>query len=572
MCELIDKLKIVKKSSNESIDNDKIFTSFKRFMHVERCVQRDLESILQKTRSLKKALVLVCGNVGDGKSHLISYLKNETHYLDDFFVHNDATESYGRNQTEKQALAQVLSEFSDDNLNSGSVSKVIVAINLGILSNFLDSPEGSSFSKLRAYVTNCHVLVEGSFDTFGKESNTFFHVNFADYHLYRLNNGSVDSPYIDQILNKIFGDSPENPFFKAYRDGCGKCPYSEKCPVKTNYECMCNDTFRKGLIRILIETILKDKLIVSTRELLNFIYDITVHPAIVSDKYKGDFKIDYLLPNLLYDHSDLSELLFHVSKYDIVKARWESLDIIISCYVNALRPVEMYDRYISPNACQSAVKKYLNESGVQKAYGSELKLFLRLLKLTPTSTFDNTENEEYYDYIKYLYASARGDRSTIKQLSQKVKSCIYIWNGSEDKKRIILREIDDLYTLSTELTINAGKAELRSDCTETIFDKFSEKIPLKFSVNSGGIQKNEVFYIDYELYEMLVKIYNGFKVSSKEASYYAAFFSFVRHLITYSNYKKEITITSHENDKARTFQIVDDSDDDEHYYRFEEVT
>ena len=197
---------------------------------------------------------------------------------------------------------------------------------------------------------------------------------------------------------------------------------------------------------------------------------------------------------------------------------------------------------------------------------------MRLLKLTPTSKFDNTENEEYYDYIKYLYASARGDGSVIKQLSQKVKTCIYKWNGSEDKKRIILREIDDLYTLSTELTINAGKAESRSDCTETIFDKFSEKIPLKFSVNSGSIQKNEVFYIDYELYEMLVKIYNGFKVSSKEASYYAAFFSFVRHLITYSNYKKEITITSHENYKARTFQIVDDSDDDEHYYRFEEVT
>lgn len=572
MCELIDQLKYLKKSSNESIDNEKSFTSFKRYMHVERCVQKDLESILQRTQSLKKALVLVCGNVGDGKSHLISYLKNETNYLDGFFIHNDATESYGRNQTEKQALAHVLSDFSDDNLCSGSASKVIVAINLGILSNFLDSPEGTGFARLREYVTNCHVLVEGSFDTDGNESDVFFHVNFADYHLYRLHDGSVDSPYISEILNKVFGNSPENPFFNTYKNGCGKCPYSDKCPVKTNFECMCDDAFRTGLIRILIEAILKDKLIVSTRELLNFIYDITVHPAIVSDKYKGEFKTDYLLPNLLYDHSDLSDLLFHISKYDLVKARRERLDIIISYYVNALRPVEMYDRYIAPSACKSAVKNHLNDRGTQRAGRSELKLFLRLLKLTPTSTFKNTENQEYYDFIKYLYASARGDRSVMRQLSQMVKSCIYKWNGSEDKKRIILREIDDLYTLSTELTINAGKAESRSDCTETIFDKFSEKIPLKFSVNSGSIQKNEVFYIDYELYEMLVKIYNGFKVSSKEASYYAAFFSFVRHLITYSNYKKEIAITSHENGKARIFQIVDDSDDDEHYYRFEEVT
>ena len=572
MCELIDQLKYLKKSSNESIDNEKSFTSFKRYMHVERCVQKDLESILQRTQSLKKALILVCGNVGDGKSHLISYLKNETDYLDGFFIHNDATESYGRNQTEKQALAHVLSDFSDDNLSYGSASKVIVAINLGILSNFLDSPEGTGFARLREYVTNCHVLVEGSFDTDGNESDVFFHVNFADYHLYRLNDGRVDSPYISEILNKVFGNSPENPFFNTYKNGCGKCPYSEKCPVKTNFECICDDTFRTGLIRILIEAILKDKLIVSTRELLNFIYDITVHPAIVSDKYKGEFKTDYLLPNLLYDHSDLSDLLFHISKYDLVKARRESLDIIISYYVNALRPVEMCDRYIVQSACRSAVKKHLNESGTQKAGDSDLKLFLRLLKLTPTSTFENTENQEYYDFIKYLYASARGDGSVIRQLSQMVKSCIYKWNGSDDKKKIIIREIDDLYTLSTELSINAGKAESRSNCTETIFDKFSEKIPLKFTVNSSGMHKNEVFYIDYELYEMLIKIYNGFKVSSKEASYYAAFFSFVRHLITYSNYKKEITITSHDNGKVRTFQIVDDSDDDEHYYRFEEVT
>ena len=50
---------------------------------------------------------------------------------------------------------------------------------------------------------------------------------------------------------------------------------------------------------------------------------------------------------------------------------------------------------------------------------------------------------------------------------------------------------------------------------------------MSFYVNFEGQRNDEEIYIDYELYDMLIKIHNGYRVSAKEKSYYATFFSFV---------------------------------------------
>lgn len=113
-CDLVDELRRLKKSSLEAVDSEKVFSEFKQYMHIHRKVEDDLICTIEHSRSLPgKCLVLVCGNVGDGKSHLISYLNNhennENKYLQGFDIHNDATESFNRYKDEKQTLAEMLS-------------------------------------------------------------------------------------------------------------------------------------------------------------------------------------------------------------------------------------------------------------------------------------------------------------------------------------------------------------------------------------------------------------------------------------------------------------------------------
>lgn len=58
MCKLVEELQKLKKSSNESIDNEQNFSDFKKYMHVKRQVEKDLEAIINLTKSCPKALVL----------------------------------------------------------------------------------------------------------------------------------------------------------------------------------------------------------------------------------------------------------------------------------------------------------------------------------------------------------------------------------------------------------------------------------------------------------------------------------------------------------------------------------
>ena len=244
-------------------------------MHISRNVEEELIEILHKIEvSGRKSLVLLCGSAGDGKSHLLSYLKNDLKLLDNYVVYNDATESSAPSKTAIETLSEALQGFSDKNLDQPG-KNFILAINLGVLSNFVESTYGEAFKQLREYVINSNILTN-QLDEKGYEKNSAFqHVSFSDYHMYNLTMHGINPEYVERILEKIFHMGLENPFYDAYNK-CKECPLSKKCPVKHNYEFFTNEKNRKYVANTLVEVIIKDKEILTTREILNYIYDIVV--------------------------------------------------------------------------------------------------------------------------------------------------------------------------------------------------------------------------------------------------------------------------------------------------------
>ena len=121
-----------------------------------------------------------------------------------------------------------------------SDDKIIVAINLGILSNFIDleKGKGQEFSKLANYVNNNNILIDNIVGESQEHNSCFFHINFGDYHIFRLNNGTIDSPYIEEVIGRIVCESDDNPFYQSYKR-CSKCSI-EHCPVKANFEMLQN--------------------------------------------------------------------------------------------------------------------------------------------------------------------------------------------------------------------------------------------------------------------------------------------------------------------------------------------
>lgn len=163
-CKFTNELNRLRKSSSDSIDNVEKFDAFKEYMHVARTAEEDLKSILREINfSGKKSLVLLCGSAGDGKSHLLSYLKNsdEEKLISNYTVFNDATESSAPSMTAIETLSVLLKDFKDQNLSLPG-KNIILAINLGVLSNFIESEYGDEFSLLRKYVEDSNILTSQS--------------------------------------------------------------------------------------------------------------------------------------------------------------------------------------------------------------------------------------------------------------------------------------------------------------------------------------------------------------------------------------------------------------------------
>lgn len=75
-CEFISELRRLSKLSAEAVQNLDHFDPLKKYMHITRHTEIDFKQLLLKIAEVNhKQLVLVCGSAGDGKSHLLSYLK-----------------------------------------------------------------------------------------------------------------------------------------------------------------------------------------------------------------------------------------------------------------------------------------------------------------------------------------------------------------------------------------------------------------------------------------------------------------------------------------------------------------
>lgn len=336
-CKFINELNRLRKSSSDSIDNVEKFDQFKSYMHVVRKMEEDLKGLLRKVNaSGKKTLVLLCGSAGDGKSHLLSYLKNldEEHLIDDYFVYNDATESSAPSKTAIETLNEFLSDYRDENLASLG-QNVILAINLGVLSNFIDSKYADHFCTLRKYIENSDILTSRvNNNEYDCESN-FQHISFSDYNLYSLSAEGIHADYIEKLLEKVFIADEENLFYKTYSKECLNCSLAKKCPVKLNYDYMKDKKRQRFVAELLVKTIIQDKMILTTREILNFIYDIIVSPrfsvnhfhnlCIDNSAYLKEF-VKQITPALLFESADITALMNMLKRHDPLLLRSEEAD------------------------------------------------------------------------------------------------------------------------------------------------------------------------------------------------------------------------------------------------------
>ena len=555
-CKFVNELNRLRKSSSDSIDNVESFDPFKVYMHVTRTAEDDLKDILRNVNiSGKKNLILLCGSAGDGKSHLLSYLKNsdEERLLDGYTIYNDATESNSPSKTAIETLNELLDPFKDVNVEAPG-KNVILAINLGVLSNFVESEYGESYWLLKTYVEKCNILTSKVNDN-GYDSHSHFqHVSFSDYHMYSLTEQGARAGYIEDILDKIFGNNEGNRFFKSYETDCFGCPLSQKCPVKKNYEFLMQKSRQRYVANLLVKTVIQDKMILTTREILNFIYDILVANNFSFSKFQkliddASFLKEYMkqiTPSLLFASSDVTPLMNMIRKYDPLLVRSEKADeIAIAYYVSS-----DISKEISQILDEVPYKNILSDQGMIQKLNDDKVLRSQLFNLVVRidSIEKKTDSDPIYkDYIRNLYMFNAGKGKKLGSLYGMIEGGVTQWCGRDQDDNLCLDDKHHGFSIYESVKFEESLEHIpHPENTEELF-RFVPTITVAYVDEKGSPISLD---IDYSLYELIYKLNQGYIQTADDRNNHADFISFVNRMLQTGSLTKSLSIVAEDGQKA----------------------
>ena len=578
---LIQELSKLKESSKEAVEGLNTFSKFKTYMHVNRDVQDELQQIILAADKEESAqLILVCGSVGDGKSHIISYFKNKhPDVMSNFTLHNDATESLEPNKTSMDTLNDVLDNFSDEKIGT-STEKLILAINLGTLNNFIDSEYGKRFKVLQKYVESKKILeksiIENRFDS---ASNIQF-INFSDYNLYTLKDGKVQSKYIKELINKITNPSEVNDFYNSYKENCSICKNKDKCPIKANYELISEDNVQNAIVDLLVQCIIKKKIIISTRALLNFMYDLIIARSYIDvnspmfkdkiGKLKNEEYINSLTPNIIFDHKELSFIFNALSTLDPLNVRNEKVDDFIIKFNNSTELIEFFDQYIDyPKGYIEKINNVnFDELEGRRIKTNLLKLFIRSYYLCGKGDLFSLNDEVYENFIKYLYFWNKGDKAKLIGLYGEIKDGILKWNGEAEKNNI------NIFVGKSQLKYKVSeKLELKADTSSLPINKDSELIKflteMEIRYKGDNLDSSCSIDIDYSLYDLLIRVGNGYRPNKKDKNNFIKFIEFINKIECAGSQNNQLTFTEKNREENKKYRL--EFDEEFEIYRFVEI-
>lgn len=505
--------------SQEAIINENKFNDFKKYMHIERPIQQDLiNKIENHLFTNKKSIIFIVGNVGDGKSHILSYMsvlyKEEFEDLN-IKIHNDATETTSPHKSAIETLLELLEPYNDIDINSGE-NRLIIAINLGMLTKLSEELNNKgNFNILNKYIKETNVLDQKQIKD--NENKYFDIVSFIGLSSINIENNKITSNFYRQAFDKVFLKDKGNPFYNAYLFDLENNIYRD---IHKNYELLLRKEFKEAIIYLLIRAEIEYKMIISARTLFNFFYDICYPGINNKNKYN-------LLPSLLFENKNKSKLLNIISKFDPIIDQTKEIDDIT---------IELYHSNDYGKRIEDLLKEkkelifiFKEIPEYKKTFRNYLNLYLRLRFLLNYNDkiFDNKIYNEFLNLFKKIKVENKEyNKCNEIRLYKLISKTILKWNGdlgdtntkiiktsnNSNIKILIEPEYEFLnqYILGTEIILE-------------ILVKDQEKINLK---------------IDFNTFKLLKAIEQGYFIKADDRKKAVNFNKFINDIIKYSEQNK----------------------------------
>ena len=517
--------------SVDSVQNGKSFTEWDEYMHVDRPIEDKLYVKMDQIDASGGGIVLLVGSAGDGKSHLLSRIRQMSDWGDNSF-YNDATASSSPKKTAIDTLKEALADFKDANLYKTN-SKLVLAINLGKLNALIEDEEFKA--EYKEIVDSTWPIFDDDDTTPPIDTERVKVVMFVDQQAFEFYPNSqdsfIESHFLSAIMEKIVTKSVTNPFYKAYQEdisnGVGK-----KDPLILNFELLSIPVIRNSIVMTTIEAIIRFKLRITPREFLDFLYSIMIYPH--EYKEKKDF-YEALLPSLLYCGSE-NMIQKAISKLDPLKKSSTEHDKQLSVLFTSYSIPANYFQGHELAQLPSELIKRTNEFYANNGRDIErtIKFVFRLKHLLAY----HTESDVYSSYLEILKGIFMKDTKKMQVIYNFVSNAIPRHYGSYYGKANMV-----------PLNIHGGRYRLFGSLQlrpEPIKPCYSESEPnmflLRFDMSWKFKDSSVKLRMDYQLYSYLYELNRGKLALSYENDKDLTFSKFVRQLVEKCNCEQEITI------------------------------
>lgn len=526
--QLKEKLNYLSGQSSSAIADAENLSKLQEYMHVERgTLESDLLAVLKSFDNIHGKLVFLVGNVGDGKSYSIGYLKKEYPNLfekNNVHIYYDATESFDPHKTAMETLLEELNRFSDNNLEKNT-ENWIIAINMGVLMNFVRrAKEVGKFNKIINYLDETGIVRKTS-NISNINSPYFSLISFRNYPLFDVDETGISSPFYDELFDRVVKKTDSNPFYKAYL----KDKSSNLLELAHhNYELFSNKNVRDTLKYLLIKIQLESKVIISTRALLELIHDI-----LVPNEIKGE-KISFRqsLPYLLFGGSNDSVIIKKISAFDPANIQNALIEDLKSTVYNSRKnPQELAEIFLGVEDANKFewLWRYIDQESL--SFEEKVTLLVRIKFLVDRDN-DLFRDTHYYNYLKILHSLEIEDNNSveIRSLYKKIQNLIYLWCGSP-REGYVFTFINDEKEFGVAIPFYLK------------FDSVIEKnFNVIFKLENLDREKKFELAIDYDLFILIDKVNNGYLLKNSDKHQFVNVATFVENIIKSNKSGKETLI------------------------------
>lgn len=320
-------------------------------------------------------------------------------------------------------------------------------------------------------------------------------------------------------------------------------------PCYVNYQFLCIPEIQDAIVKIIIEATVRFKLILTPRELFDFIYRIVMPKNYATFNQSKDF-FKSLLPNIMFAGGE-NKILKCLSMLDPLKhGSIEHNDYLSELFTSVSLPDEDCFNDLKHKLDArffKLVEEYYNNN--RNNVEDLSKLLFRIKHLMDY----HSESEEYRSFLKILCGYYMNDEDRLYPLYETIQCCVPHFYGSyTDRPNIVPLDIQ-----GREYKLFVCCDNLKPTPQDSVpFDpdnrnKFVVEIDTLWKINTPIPLK-----VEFQLYESLCRIKRGKLAQKIDRNHNLSFSEFISNLVKQTDFKDRVVILTSDNRQltlSRTF-------------------